>query len=625
MSFLARQLVKNIINSVGAMMPPRPSMQFIGLSPSAITDSPSLNATVIDLSAIAGGGITQLTGDVLAGAGSGSQSATVTRINGATVPAGGALAIGAALLVSAASALSYGPLNLSLSGTAVTGTLSAAHGGLPSGGSNGEVVTLAGGAPTWAAIPPATNLNLTGQAEGDIAYFDGTSWVVLAPGTSGYFLQTQGAGAIPQWAATSGGGFTAGGDLSGSSTSQEVIGLLSNALPSLTTGYLNWTGSAWALSAVSGGGYTSTTGDVLSSGSGAVATTVAAISGTSPIAVTPNALQWVAGATGPLLTQANSSGAGAPFTIAPQASTGAASGSFVVTLAAPGGGTTEAKFEVNRTSGASLAFYSDAPGDAFLTMNGGIAMQVQAGRSGMYLGGGVTSSLYLFPGSVVTGAFFANGNVQLLPGSAGDFGGGSYVLGLNACYTAPTTAVSTPGDIVLYGEAVSTQSYLGILASGIFFNGAAAHSGNFLIAPLPSSSGGTNLLLQSGAPGSGSPGTVALIADDLSATALVTRSSIILAAGAGSTISIDATSAVSVGINIGTTTTGAVAIGNTGASSASLSGSNVTIASGTGPINFNAGNGFTYTGPTTSLGGATPTYIPIVVNGVLMTITALHS
>jgi len=45
-----------------------------------------------------------------------------------------------------------------------------------------------------------------------------------------------------------GGGFTAGGDLSGTSTSQEVVGVLSHALPSIATGFLNWTGSAWAFS-----------------------------------------------------------------------------------------------------------------------------------------------------------------------------------------------------------------------------------------------------------------------------------------------------------------------------------------------------------------------------------------
>jgi hypothetical protein len=42
--------------------------------------------------------------------------------------------------------------------------------------------------------------------------------------------------------------FTAAGDLSGSNTSQEVTGILSHNLPSIATGFLNWTGSAWAFS-----------------------------------------------------------------------------------------------------------------------------------------------------------------------------------------------------------------------------------------------------------------------------------------------------------------------------------------------------------------------------------------
>lgn len=44
----------------------------------------------------------------------------------------------------------------------------------------------------------------------------------------------------------------AGGDLAGTYPNPEVVGLLNNALPSLTTGYLNWNGSAWVLSAVGG-------------------------------------------------------------------------------------------------------------------------------------------------------------------------------------------------------------------------------------------------------------------------------------------------------------------------------------------------------------------------------------
>jgi hypothetical protein len=64
--------------------------------------------------------------------------------------------------------------------------------------------------------------------------------------TSGYLNWTG-----SSWAFSSVPSFTAGGDLSGSNTSQEVIGLMSHALPSLADGYLNWTGSAWSLNTIS--------------------------------------------------------------------------------------------------------------------------------------------------------------------------------------------------------------------------------------------------------------------------------------------------------------------------------------------------------------------------------------
>lgn len=46
-------------------------------------------------------------------------------------------------------------------------------------------------------------------SQGDIVYFNGTNLVRLAAGTSGHYLQTQGAGANPQWAAASGSGVPA--------------------------------------------------------------------------------------------------------------------------------------------------------------------------------------------------------------------------------------------------------------------------------------------------------------------------------------------------------------------------------------------------------------------------------
>lgn len=47
-------------------------------------------------------------------------------------------------------------------------------------------------------------------AQGDIIYYNGTAWVRLAAGTSGYFLKTNGAGANPAWAA-GGGSIALGG------------------------------------------------------------------------------------------------------------------------------------------------------------------------------------------------------------------------------------------------------------------------------------------------------------------------------------------------------------------------------------------------------------------------------
>jgi hypothetical protein len=46
-------------------------------------------------------------------------------------------------------------------------------------------------------------LNIASEAQGDILYRDAAGWTRLAPGTSGQFLQTQGAAANPQWATSS--------------------------------------------------------------------------------------------------------------------------------------------------------------------------------------------------------------------------------------------------------------------------------------------------------------------------------------------------------------------------------------------------------------------------------------
>lgn len=63
------------------------------------------------------------------------------------------------------------------------------------------------------AAPVATTLtglidSAIGNVQGDILYRNATGWVILAPGTSGQFLQTQGAAANPQWASGNAGTVT---------------------------------------------------------------------------------------------------------------------------------------------------------------------------------------------------------------------------------------------------------------------------------------------------------------------------------------------------------------------------------------------------------------------------------
>lgn len=53
--------------------------------------------------------------------------------------------------------------------------------------------------PAWANVNGAM-IRFGSDAQGDVAYFNGTDWARLGAGTSGQFLKTQGAGANPVWA-----------------------------------------------------------------------------------------------------------------------------------------------------------------------------------------------------------------------------------------------------------------------------------------------------------------------------------------------------------------------------------------------------------------------------------------
>lgn len=136
--------IKTIQNN-GSNLAAEPTLNIVGAT--SIVDDSANKRTTVTL----GTGITQLSGDVTAGPGSGSVAATVVKANGATVPAAGALTTGNVLQVSGASALSYGPVNLAGGSNYISGTL-------PTG--NQAAQTLGGalsGTTASAAIVPGTN------------------------------------------------------------------------------------------------------------------------------------------------------------------------------------------------------------------------------------------------------------------------------------------------------------------------------------------------------------------------------------------------------------------------------------------------------------------------------------
>lgn len=191
------------VTSVGISLPP-----IFGITGSPITSAGTLTATLANQNA----------NYIFAGPASGSAAAPAFRpLVGADLPA----------------------INMSANGSGgVSGILGVANGG------TGQSTAAA----AFNTLAPSTTL-------GGLIYGTGTnSYGNLSLGSVGQCLQSN--GTAPVWGACSS-GFTAGGDLTGTSVSQKVAGL--QGYPLLATApaagqVLEWSGSAWSPASLPGGG-----------------------------------------------------------------------------------------------------------------------------------------------------------------------------------------------------------------------------------------------------------------------------------------------------------------------------------------------------------------------------------
>lgn len=74
------------------------------------------------------------------------------------------------------------------------------------------------------------------DAQGDVAFYNGTDWARLAAGASGLFLKTQGAGANPIWDTPIGGGGSGGGNMV--NTGANAVGTVPRASDTSATNYV---------------------------------------------------------------------------------------------------------------------------------------------------------------------------------------------------------------------------------------------------------------------------------------------------------------------------------------------------------------------------------------------------
>jgi hypothetical protein len=207
-----------------------------------------------------------------------------------------------------------GPLSTVSSTTAAAG-FTVPYGSVPTSPNPGDIYNSADGLRIYdnGAWEILVGTQTTSPARGDIVYFDGLKWVDLPAGTSGYFLETLGSGANPQWANVAAG---AGCSIFGGAQYQIIVnngtsGCSTSPNASVNVGALSL-GTSGALGSVKMGNATSGT-VTLQPTTGALGTVTATLpANTGTIAELNLAQTWTATQTLPnsgLLMLGSSTGA----------------------------------------------------------------------------------------------------------------------------------------------------------------------------------------------------------------------------------------------------------------------------------------------------------------------------
>jgi hypothetical protein len=511
---------------------------------------------------------------------------------------------------------------VNLNSADVTSTLPVANGGTGAATITAHGVVVGEGTSAVAATAAGTSgVPLLGSgASADPAFgalsLAGGSGVVtgqlpvanIANGTAAQMLVTNSGATAPAWVTMSSDcAITAAGAVT-------CAGLDGHTLPSLTTGCLNWTGSAWSISACSGTIFTAGT-DLAGTSTNQEVVGITGVGGAA-IPITPNILRWVQGATAPQITQSQQSNSAAPvnLTLAPQAPGASASnatngspGNLIVALASPVNSGSEPGLEITR-GGTAILVASGRPSYATVSSQiwvgpnaasasgSNYALEVQANLT--ILNTSSSGSVYMAVGASQVASFAASGiGLGLNGGNVGigagpGYGGCTGCLSLAAPGTLPT---SQPGSNAasIYGSGGS----LAVNAAGILFPAyipspsitqTVATSGSgaiMLIQGQGGASGGNGglVVIEGGASGSGGSYGAAQMEDGSGSAYVSTNPGGYVYIGGSQTIGIQAP-----GLQFSGTVTPTI---NQIAAATSTSGATMTIQAqnATGPGTFNGG------------------------------------